>query len=85
VRSDITPGGVLPDYSLPDRTGTDRTLGEFQGADPLILGATCVPHRPRSARTGTSARPACARAWTAGDWSPSHGWDRPSRDAVPSG
>jgi peroxiredoxin len=37
MRSDITPGGVFPDYSLPDHTGTDRTLGELQGSDPLIL------------------------------------------------
>jgi peroxiredoxin len=37
MRSDITPGGVFPDYALPDHTGTVRTLGELQGRDPLIL------------------------------------------------
>jgi peroxiredoxin len=37
MRSDITPGGVFPDYTLPDHTGTDRTLSELQGRDPLIL------------------------------------------------
>ncbi len=37
MRSDITPGGVFPDYSLPDHTGTVRTLSELQGRDPLIL------------------------------------------------
>ena len=37
MRSDITPGGVFPDYTLPDHTGTDRTLGELQGGDPMIL------------------------------------------------
>ena len=37
MRSDIVPGGVFPDYTLPDHTGTDRTLGELQGSDPLIL------------------------------------------------
>ncbi len=37
MRSDITPGGVFPDYELPDHTGTVRTLGELQGRDPLIL------------------------------------------------
>jgi hypothetical protein len=37
MRSDIGPGGVFPDYSLSDHTGTVRTLGELQGHDPLIL------------------------------------------------
>jgi peroxiredoxin len=37
VRSDIVPGGIFPDYSLPDHTGTVRALSELQGRDPLIL------------------------------------------------
>jgi len=37
MRSDIVPGGALPDYSLPDHTGTVRTLSELQGRDPMIL------------------------------------------------
>jgi peroxiredoxin len=37
MRSDITPGGVFPDYTLPDHTGTDRRLSELQGRDPPIL------------------------------------------------
>ena len=37
MRSDIRPGGVFPDYSLPDHTDTVRTLSELQGRDPLIL------------------------------------------------
>src|SRR3954467_11137900 len=37
MRSDIVPGGVFPDYALPDHTGTVHTLGELQGRDPLIL------------------------------------------------
>jgi peroxiredoxin len=37
IRSDIRPGGVFPDYSLPDPTGVVRTLSELQGRDPLIL------------------------------------------------
>jgi peroxiredoxin len=37
MRSDIVPGGVFPDYALPDHTGTVRTLSELQGSDPLIL------------------------------------------------
>ena len=37
MRSDITPGGVFPDYALPDHTETVRRLSEIQGRDPLIL------------------------------------------------
>ena len=37
MRSDIAPGGVFPDYELPDHTGTQRKLSELQGEDPLIL------------------------------------------------
>jgi peroxiredoxin len=37
MRSDITPGGIFPDYALPDHTSIVRTLSEFQGRDPLIL------------------------------------------------
>jgi peroxiredoxin len=37
VRSDIVPGGTFPDYSLPDQTGTVRTLSELPGRDPMIL------------------------------------------------
>ena len=31
------PGGVFPDYELPDHTKTMRRLSELQGDDPLIL------------------------------------------------
>ena len=37
MRSDIVPGGVFPDYALPDHTDTVRSLGEVQGRDPMIL------------------------------------------------
>jgi peroxiredoxin len=37
MRSDIKPGGVFPDYELPDHTRTMRKLSEIQGDDPLIL------------------------------------------------
>ena len=37
MRPDISPGGIFPDYALPDHTGTVRTLSELQGRDPLIL------------------------------------------------
>src|SRR5262245_54346195 len=37
MRSDIVPGAVFPDYSLPDHTDTVRTLSGIQGEDPMIL------------------------------------------------
>jgi peroxiredoxin len=37
MRADIIPGGVFPDYRLPDHTNTVRSLSELQGDDPLIL------------------------------------------------
>ena len=37
MRPDIAPGGIFPDYELPDHTETLRKLSELQGADPLIL------------------------------------------------
>jgi hypothetical protein len=37
MRSDIVPGGILPDYELPHHTGTQRKLSELQSDDPLIL------------------------------------------------
>ena len=37
MRSDIVPGGIFPDYTLPDHTGTDRSLSELQGRDPMVV------------------------------------------------
>jgi peroxiredoxin len=37
MRSNIVPGGIFPDYELPDHTGKLRKLSELQGEDPLIL------------------------------------------------
>jgi peroxiredoxin len=37
MRSDIKPGGIFPDYSLPDHTNTVRRLSELQGRDPMVL------------------------------------------------
>ena len=37
MRSDIVPGGIFPNYELPDHTGKLRKLGDLQGDDPLIL------------------------------------------------
>ena len=37
MRSDIRPGGIFPDYVLPDHTQTQRRLSELQGDDPMLL------------------------------------------------
>ncbi len=37
MRSDIAPGGLFPDYELPDHEKVPRKLSEIQGEDPLIL------------------------------------------------
>src|SRR5438552_4336821 len=37
MRSDIAPGGTLPDYERPDHTQTVLRLSEIQGDDPMIL------------------------------------------------
>jgi hypothetical protein len=37
MRSDIVPGGIFPDYELPDHTDKLLKLSELQGEDPLIL------------------------------------------------
>jgi len=37
MRPDIKPGATLPDFELPDHTGTSRRLSELQGEDPMIL------------------------------------------------
>jgi peroxiredoxin len=37
MRADIAPGGVFPDYELPDHTKVARRLSDLQGDDPLVL------------------------------------------------
>jgi hypothetical protein len=37
MRADIVPGGIFPNYELPDHTGHMGKLSELQGEDPLIL------------------------------------------------
>ena len=37
MRSNIVPGGIFPNYELPDHTGIQRKLSELQADDPLIL------------------------------------------------
>jgi peroxiredoxin len=37
MRPDIRPGGVFPDYELPDEASVSRKLSEIQGDDPMLL------------------------------------------------
>jgi peroxiredoxin len=37
MRADIVPGGIFPDYELPDHENTPRKLSDVQGDDPMIL------------------------------------------------
>jgi peroxiredoxin len=37
MRTDITPGSRLPDFTLTDQTGKRRSLAALQGQDPLIV------------------------------------------------
>ena len=43
----LTPGAVLPDFTLPDDTGTMRRLSELQGDDAMILMLGRGEHCPR--------------------------------------
>ena len=98
MRPDITPGGIFPDYALPDHTGTVRTLSELQGRDPLILTLAHGNYCPsfydlwHDLRAATSeirpdwdlSTPGLRQAWEAGDYSKFHGWDRLSPESVPT-
>ena len=48
---DIVPGGIFPNYELPDHTGTVRKLSELQGDDPLILTGCAAGHEPSGKNT----------------------------------
>ena len=37
MRPDIVPGGIFPDYALPDHEKNPRRLSEIQGDDPMVL------------------------------------------------
>jgi peroxiredoxin len=44
---DLVPGAVLPDFKLPDHTGTVHALSELQGDDPMVLLLGRGEHCPR--------------------------------------
>src|SRR5580704_15435075 len=50
MRSDIAPGRTLPDYELPDHTGTRRRLSELQGDDPMVLVLSRGGYCPKDRR-----------------------------------
>jgi peroxiredoxin len=67
VREDIVPGGVFPDYALPDHTGTVRSLSEIQGDDPMILTLARGHYCPKEHRQHlelASMQPDLAVAYT---------------------
>jgi peroxiredoxin len=37
MRDDLAPGNVFPEFTLPDNTGRDRTLGSLANGRPLVL------------------------------------------------
>jgi peroxiredoxin len=43
----LTPGETLPDFQLPDHTGTIRRLSELQAGEPMVLLLGRGHHCPR--------------------------------------
>ncbi|MFJ9250600.1 peroxiredoxin family protein [Streptomyces sp. NPDC101776] len=68
MRSDIVPGGVFPDFALPDHTGTVRKLSELQGRDPLVLtlarGHYCPKEHQQHLELAEVLQPKAAVAYT---------------------
>ena len=50
MRSDIYIGAALPDYELPDHTGTRRTLSDLQGIDPMVVVLSRGHYCPKDRR-----------------------------------
>ena len=47
----LIPGAILPDFELPDDTGSKRTLSELQGDNAMILMLGRGEHCPGNAST----------------------------------
>ena len=62
MRSDIVPGSMFPDYTLPDHEGALRTLSELQGRDPLILTSRAATTARKSTSSTSSSRPSTRRS-----------------------
>jgi peroxiredoxin len=50
MRADIVPGGIFPDYELPDHTTKRRKLSELQGEDPMVMVLSRGGFCPRDRR-----------------------------------
>ena len=67
MRPDIAPGGMFPDYELPDHTDVPRKLSDLQGEDPVT----------REIRPDWDlSTPGLREAWDASDFTSFHGWAR---------
>ncbi|MFL5994272.1 MAG: redoxin domain-containing protein [Streptomyces sp.] len=68
MRPDIVPGGIFPDFALPDHTGEVRTLSELQGNDPLVLtlarGHYCPKEHQQHLEMASVLQPKAAVAYT---------------------
>ncbi|WP_069760118.1 peroxiredoxin [Streptomyces sp. LUP47B] len=68
MRPDIVPGGIFPDFALPDHTGEVRTLSELQGSDPLVLtlarGHYCPKEHQQHREMASVLQPKAAVAYT---------------------
>ena len=47
MSASLQPGGTLPDFELPDHTGTPRRLSDLQGDDAMVLLLGRGEHCPR--------------------------------------
>jgi peroxiredoxin len=47
MSNNLVPGATLPDFELPDDSGTMRRLSELQGDDPMVLMLGRGEHCPR--------------------------------------
>ena len=71
MRPDIAPGGIFPDYELPDQENIPRRLSELQGEDPLVLMLSRGHYCPKEHQQ---------RLELAGFyWAPFHGWNKRAR------
>jgi peroxiredoxin len=47
MSNNLVPGATLPDFELPDDSGTMRRLSELQGDDPMVVMLGRGEHCPR--------------------------------------
>lgn len=47
MSNNLLPGGTLPDFELPDSTGTKQRLSGLQGENPMVLMLGRGEHCPR--------------------------------------